>query len=123
VVAEWRDPEALWQDHVDNAVIEAMLEGADEGDTIPAPWWKLAAVRLAKGYSVLLNRFGRVGPVPEGMDATAALRNLELSSLHGRMKTGVLARAAAFERDRGYRPPYWELVRMANEVRKEARRG
>jgi len=123
VVAEWRDPETLWQDHVDNAVIEAMLEGADEGDTIPAPWWKLAAVRLAKGYSVLLNRFGRVGPVPEGMDATAALRNLELSSLHGRMKTGVLARAAAFERDRGYRPPYWELVRMANEVRKEARRG
>jgi len=123
VVAEWRDPEALWQDHVDNAVIEAMLEGADEGDTIPAPWWKLAAVRLAKGYSVLLNRFGRVGPVPEGMDATAALRNLELSSLHGRMKTGVLARAAAFERDRGYRPPYWELVRMANAVRKETTRG
>ena len=123
VVAEWRDPETLWQDHVDNAVVEAMLEGADEGDTIPAPWWKLAAVRLAKGYSALLNLFGRPGPVPEGMDATAALRNLELSSLHERMKTAVLARAAAFERQRGYRPPYWELVRMANEVRKEAKRG
>ncbi|MBP8696452.1 MAG: hypothetical protein KBH73_08320 [Syntrophobacterales bacterium] len=123
VVAEWRDPETLWQDHVDNAVVEAMLEGADEGDTIPAPWWKLAAVRLAKAYSALLNLFGRAGPVPEGMDATAALRNLELSSLHERMKTAVLARAAAFERDRGYRPPYWELVRMANEVRKEANRG
>jgi len=123
VVAEWRDPETLWQDHVDNAVVEAMLEGADQGDTIPAPWWKIAAVRLAKAYSVLLNLFGRAGPVPEGMDATAALRNLELSSLHERMKTAVLARAAAFERDRGYRPPYWELVRVANEVRKEAKRG
>ncbi|HNQ00689.1 MAG TPA: YiiX/YebB-like N1pC/P60 family cysteine hydrolase [Syntrophales bacterium] len=123
VVAEWRDPETLWQDHVDNAVVEAMLEGADQGDTIPAPWWKIAAVRLAKAYSVLLNLFGRAGPVPEGMDATAALRNLELSSLHERMKTAVLAKAAAFERDRGYRPPYWELVRVANEVRKEAKRG
>ncbi len=122
VVAEWRDPETLWQDHVDNAVVEAMLEGADEGDGIPAPWWKLAAVRLAKGYSVVLNLFGGIGPVPEGMDATAALRNLELSSLHEKMRAGVLERASAFEKRQGYRPPYWELVRMANEVRKEGRR-
>lgn len=123
VVAEWRDPETLWLDHVDNAVVEAMLEGADEGDVIPAPWWKLAAVRLAKGYSALLNVFGGVGPVPEGMDATAALRNLELSSLHEKMRAGVLERASAFEKRQGYRPPYWELVRMANEVRKESKRG
>ena len=122
VVAEWRDPETLWQDHVDNAVVEAMLEGADEGDSIPAPWWKLAAVRLAKGYSVVLNWFGGVGPVPEGMDATAALRNLELSDLHEKVKAGVLSRAADFRRSQGYRPPYWELVRMANEVRKEEMR-
>lgn len=123
VVAEWRDPETLWQDHVDNAVVEAMLEGADEGDGIPAPWWKLAAVRLAKGYSIVLNLFGGIGPVPEGMDATAALRNLELSSLHERMRAGVLEKASAFEKRQGYRPPYWELVRMANEVRKAAKRG
>ena len=122
VVAEWRDPETLWQDHVDNAVVEAMLEGADEGDGIPAPLWKLAAVRLAKGYSVVLNLFGGIGPVPEGMDATAALRNLELSSLHEKMRAGVLERASAFENRQGFRPPYWELVRMANEVRKEGRR-
>jgi hypothetical protein len=122
VVAEWRDPDTLWQDHVDNAVVEAVLEGADEGDGIPAPWWKLAAVRLAKGYSVLLNLFGRVGPVPEGMDATAALRSLELSDLHEAMKAGVLAKASSFEKERGYRPPYWELVRMANETRKESKK-
>ena len=122
VVAEWRDPETLWQDHVDNAVVEALLEGADEGDTIPAPWWKLAAVRLAKGYSVVLNLFGGVGPVPEGMDATAALRNLELSRRHETMRRAVLARAEAFRQAGGYRPPYWELVRMANDVRKEGGR-
>jgi len=122
VVAEWRDPETLWQDHVDNAVVEAMLEGADEGDTIPAPWWKLAVVRLAKGYSVMLNLFGGIGPVPEGMDATAALRNLELSDRHETMRNAVLARAESFRQAQGYRPPYWELVRMANEVRKEGGR-
>ncbi len=123
VVAEWRDPDTLWQDHVDNAVVEAMLEGADGGDTIPAPWWKLAAVRLAKGYSVVLNWFGGIGPVPEGMDATAALRNLELSSMHEKMKAGVLSRAEAFRQNQGYRPPYWELVRMANETRRELNPG
>jgi hypothetical protein len=121
VVGEWRDPETLWKDHVDNAVVEAMLEGADEGDEIPAPWWKLAPVRLAKGYSVVVNLFGGVGPVPEGMDSTAALRNLELTSMHEKVRDRVLAQAAAFQEKQGYRPPYWELVRMANQARKEAK--
>jgi len=121
VVGEWRDPETLWKDHVDNAVVEAMLEGADEGDEIPAPWWKLAPVRLAKGYSALVNLFGGVGPVPEGMDATAALRNLEITSMHEKIRDRVLVKAAAFQQQQGYRPPYWELVRMANQARKELR--
>jgi hypothetical protein len=117
VVAEWRDVDALWSDHVDNAVTEAMLEGADEGDEIPAPWWKLAVVRLGKGYSATLNFFGGVGPVPEGMDSTAALRNIELGSMHEKIRDRVLADAAAFQDKQGYRPPYWELVRMANKAR------
>jgi hypothetical protein len=117
VVAEWRDLNALWNDHVDNAVTEAMLEGADQGDEIPAPWWELAPVRLAKGYSALLNYFGGVGPVPEGMDATAAVRNLELTSIHEKIRDRVLAAAAIFQEKQGYRPPYWELVRMANKAR------
>src|SRR4029453_14375858 len=29
VVAEWRDPETLFQDHADNAVIDVMLEAAE----------------------------------------------------------------------------------------------
>jgi hypothetical protein len=32
VVAEWRDAASLFDDHIDNAVIDAMLEGADRGD-------------------------------------------------------------------------------------------
>jgi hypothetical protein len=122
IVAEWRDPETLWQDHVDNAVVEAMLEGADEGDLIPYSWWMLAPVRLVKAYSVLLNLFGEVGPIPEGMDATAALRNLELSARHEEIKKKVLVQADPFQEKQGYRPPYWELVRMANKARIEVQK-
>jgi len=122
VVAEWRDPETLWQDHVDSAVIQAMLEGANAGDAIGYPWWKLAAARLTKAYSAALNLFGAIGPIPEGMDATAALRNMELSDRHAELKKATLARAAAFQEQHGNRPPYWELVRMANEFRTDGRK-
>ena len=74
-----------------------------------------------KAYSATLNVFGGVGPIPEGMDATAALRNLELAARHEKIKERVLAQAAAFQEKQGYRPPYWELVRMANQARKEAK--
>jgi hypothetical protein len=53
------------------------------------------------------------------MDSTAALRNLELTSMHEKIRDRVLAQAAAFQEKQGYRPPYWELVRMANQARKE----
>ncbi len=119
VVAEWRDPETLWQDHVDSAVVEAMLEGADEGDLIPYSRWMLAPTRLVKAYSAVLNLFGKVGPVPEGMEAAAALRNLELSARHGEIKKMVLVQVATFQEKQGYRPPYWELVRMADKARIE----
>jgi hypothetical protein len=81
----------------------------------------LPPARLAKAYSATLNVFGGAGPIPEGMDATAALRNLELSSRHEKIKEKVLAQADAFQQQQGYRAPYWELVRMANKARKELR--
>jgi hypothetical protein len=121
IVAEWRDPETLWQDHVDNAVVEAMLEGADEGDPIGYAWYLLAPARIVKAYSIVLNLFGKVGPIPEGMDTTASLRNLELAARHGEIKKRVLVQATAFQAKEGYRPPYWELVRMANKARIELR--
>ena len=42
-----------------------------------------------KAYSVVLNLSGKVGPIPEGMDSTAALRNLELSARHEEIKKNV----------------------------------
>lgn len=116
VVAEWRDMGALWDDHVDNAVTEAMLENADKGYRISYDWYLLAPARLVKGYSLILNKFGEVGPVPEGMSAQVALKSQSLDKLHRQIKKRVLAEAEAFEQKNGYRPPYWELVKMAGDA-------
>jgi hypothetical protein len=118
VVAEWRDRNALWQAHVDDAVVDAMLEGADRGDRFTCPSYLLVPAGLAKAYSVVLNHFGGVGPIPEGMDTCAALMSMEFEKMHKRLKQEVLAAAALFEEKNGYRPPYWELVRMAERANK-----
>lgn len=113
VVAEWRDPVALFDDHVDNAVIDALLEGAERGDELGYSHLALPLARLAKGYSLVLNLFGVAGPVPEGMSATRALRAQWLEARHAAVKEGVMERADEFRAERGYTPPYWELVAMA----------
>src|SRR6266487_3883164 len=50
VVAEWRDPDTLFQDHADNAVIDTQLEAAEAGQPLDYPWPMLPFARLAKGY-------------------------------------------------------------------------
>ena len=116
VVAEWRDPETLFKDHVDNAVIDVMLEGAEAGRKLDYNSWMLPVARLAKAWSGLLNCFGKVGPIPEGMSATVALRADHLTAVHATLKATVLKQSEQFEAERGYAPPYWELVRMARDA-------
>jgi hypothetical protein len=118
VVGEWRNRETLFDDHVDNAVVDAMLEGAEHGDAIEYDYRDLPFARLAKTYSLVLNAAGRPGPVPEGMSATTALRSRWLDDRHRAIKAGVLNRAGVFRAEHGYVPPYWQLVEMA---RSEAR--
>jgi hypothetical protein len=119
VVAEWRDPDTLFRDHVDNAVIDAMLETAERGARLDYHHWKLPFIRLAKAWSVLLNQFGQVGPVPEGMSATTALRVQQLTAKHAAVKTRVLNAVAEFKAANGYVPPYWELLRLARQATAE----
>jgi hypothetical protein len=123
VVAEWRDPETLFADHVDNAVVDAMLEGAEGGEALDLPLPLLPLARAAKAYSSLLNAVGAVGPVPEGLSAAGALRNRQFSRTQRAIKERVLVRAAEFERERGYRPPYWKLIEFARNSRSELRGG
>ena len=119
VVAEWRNLETLFKDHADNAVIDAMLEGANSGEGLEYPWPMLPAARLAKAYSVVLNFFGGVGPVPEGMSASAALRNKRFSHRHAAIQARLIDRAAEFKRQNGYTAPYWELVKQARQAKLE----
>lgn len=113
VVAEWRDREALFDDHVDNAVIDAMLEAAERGNDIEYDYRYLPVARAMKAYSLLLNAFGKPGPVPEGMGATTALRSRWLADQHAAIKAGVLERVSAFRAEHDYEPPYWRLFQMA----------
>ena len=115
VVAEWRDRDTLWQDHLDNAVVDVMLEGAEQGATLDYDWYLLPVARVAKAYSVLLNQAGGVGPVPEGMSATAALRNQRFERTHRELKTRLEEGAREFKSREGYVPPYWELVRLGRK--------
>ena len=116
VVAEWRDPETLWKDHVDNAVLDAMLEGAEKGDRLDYDPFMLPVGRVMKAWCRLLNGIGEAGAIPEGMSAAAALRNDRFSQRHARLKDRVEALAGEFIAERGYRPPYWQLVSLAREA-------
>jgi hypothetical protein len=116
VVAEWRDATALHQDHLDNAVVDAMLERADAGEDVPYAWYKLPAARLAKAYSWVRVLLGGYGPIPEGMSAASALRHeayvVRQRLVADRVRADVERRTAM----QGYPPPYWVLVEIAREV-------
>jgi hypothetical protein len=119
VVAEWRDPDTLYKDHIDNAVIEAMLDRANEGKELDYSNYLLPFARVAKLYSAVLNVFGGIGPVPEGMSAATALRNKQFSSDHDSIKKLVEAKAEAFKKNNNYTPPFWQLYSFAKEAVKE----
>jgi hypothetical protein len=119
VVAEWRDQETLFKDRVDNAIIDVLLERADSGMVLNYTWYLLPVARAMKAYSVVLNAFEAIGPIPEGMDATAALRNDWFSKLHARLKERVLVLVDQFRQENGYMPPYWELVKLARRAESE----
>jgi len=119
VVAEWRDPGTLFKDHIDNAVMDAMLEKANAGEKIDYNIWQLPLVRIIKGYCVIKNLFGGVGMIPEGMSATRALKNQSFVAMHERIKNKTQAMVDDFIKQYHYRPPYWQLVKMAQKSAKE----
>ncbi len=115
VVAEWRNSEALFDDHLYNAVIDAMLECAENGEEIEYNHLLLPVVRILKGFSVVKNWYGGIGPVPEGMSATQAIKSDAFINRHYMLKKKAIEKATEFEKENGYTPPYWELVEIARE--------
>jgi len=119
VVAEWRDAITLFKDHIDNAIIEALLEQAEAGKELGYDWYLLPIARTMKLYSALLNLFDKVGPVPEGMSPESALRHKKLVAIHEEIKNEVENKAKKFVEQMNYNPPYWKLVSFARESIKE----
>lgn len=113
VVAEWRDPETLYKDHLDNATMDALLEKANKGEKIGYNQWQLPLVRILKGWCMIKNLFGKVGMIPEGMSATQALKNESFVAMHEAVKNKTTEMADTFVKENGYRPPYWQLVKFA----------
>ncbi|MFN8252450.1 MAG: YiiX/YebB-like N1pC/P60 family cysteine hydrolase [Ferruginibacter sp.] len=116
IVAEWRDPGTLYKDHIDNAAMDAMLEKANQGQTISYNHWMLPVARCIKAWSWIKNRFGKEGMIPEGMNATRALKNQTFVAMHKTVREMVQQQAEAFHRQNGYRPPYWQLVKFAQDA-------
>jgi hypothetical protein len=116
VVAEWRDGAALWQAHLDDAVTDAMIENAQPGQPLPFNLFKLPLARAVKAYSVVRNGLGGLGPIPEGMSATTALRADKYRADHAAVKRRLRPLAGAFRRAHQYSPPYWQLVQLANQA-------
>ncbi len=56
------------------------------------------------------------GPVPEGMSAMQTGKSEAFINRHEVLKEKVSTKAAEFLKTKNYTPPYWELVRMAEET-------
>jgi hypothetical protein len=49
------------------------------------------------------------------MSAETALRFEAFTAWHRTIRDAVLSEASAFQKRSGYRPPYWDLVRLARD--------
>lgn len=115
VVAEWRSAESLFDDHLYNAVIDAMLVCAEQGEEIEFNPLMLPFARIMKGNSWIKNQFESEGPIPEGMSATQALKSDAFIQRHKELKEKTSTAVDSFIEENGYKPPYWELVKLAEE--------
>ncbi|MDN3654803.1 YiiX/YebB-like N1pC/P60 family cysteine hydrolase [Ferruginibacter paludis] len=119
VVAEYRDPETLLKDHIDNAVMDVLLEQADKGKQIKYNHWQLPFVRIVKGWCMAKNYFRKPGIIPEGMSATRALKNQYFVAMYQALKTKAVAKIDQFKKDNHYLPPYWQMINLAREAAAE----
>ncbi|MEH6512055.1 YiiX/YebB-like N1pC/P60 family cysteine hydrolase [Maribacter arcticus] len=113
VVGEWRNKDVLFQDHLDNAVMDALISRSNKGEKLDYTIWMLPVARVVKGYSFFLNTIGKEGIIPEGMGAVTALKNTDFVARFNKCKLNTVTKTKAFEKENNYLPPYWQMVRMA----------
>jgi hypothetical protein len=116
IVAEWRNPETLYKDHLDNAVMDVLLEEADKGRPIKYSIWQLPMVRVIKGWCMIKNYFGKPAIIPEGMSATQALKNQYFVAMYQQLSDATKLLSQQFIKEHHYKPPYWQLVNLARKA-------
>ena len=116
IVAEWRNPETLFKDHLDNAVMDVLLEEADKGRPIKYSIWQLPMVRVIKGWCMIKNYFGKPAIIPEGMSATQALKNQYFVAMYQQLSDATKLLSQQFINEYHYKPPYWQLVNLARKA-------
>jgi hypothetical protein len=115
IVAEWRNKETLYQDHLDNAVMDALITQANNGEKLNYNIWLLPVARVIKAYSFMQTTIGKEGVIPEGMAAETALKNNYFVDKFQKCKLETELKINIFKKENGYLPPYWEMVRIAEE--------
>ncbi|HRE40139.1 MAG TPA: YiiX/YebB-like N1pC/P60 family cysteine hydrolase [Ignavibacteria bacterium] len=115
VVSEWRDRNELLKDHINNAVTDALLDEANNGRKLEYNIFMLPIARIIKLYSVILNLFGKVGTIPEGLSAESALKSESYKIYHSDISSVVNEKVKNFISVNGYTPPFWELYKISKE--------
>jgi hypothetical protein len=123
-VAEWRNPEALRRDRLDNVTMDVLLEGADQGESLRSPVYQRPIARIVKGWSLLRGAFGGRLPIPEGMTAEAALQVYALSQgLHPGIREEIETEARRFRENAGHEAPYWKMIEFGRAIMEQRRPG
>ena len=116
IITEWRASASLKKDHLDNAVIDELLQQADAGKKIDYNIFMLPIARCIKGWCIIKNICGSIGIIPEGMTATQALKNESFEQMNVTLKTKAIKLADNFMIKNKYYPPYWKLISICKEA-------
>lgn len=116
-VAEWRNPDALLRDRLDNVTLDVLLEAAERGDRLGYSPLAYLPGGLVKLWSGVESALGATPAIPEGMRIDTALRVHSLTQrVYPRLHAAIGDAAEKFRAEHGYPAPYWTLTGLARRA-------
>lgn len=115
-VAEWQNKKTVYEDRIDNAILDVLLEQANNGLRLNYSWYKQPVAMLVKLFTV----FQEEPIIPKGMAPSAALRAQALTEkIHPLLRKATKSKVEQYRRSFNYEPPYWELTKLVQEAIEE----
>lgn len=116
-VAEWRNPETLHQDRLDNVTLDVLLEAADRGARLGYAWPNLLPGGMVKLWSGVEAVLGATPTIPQGMSVETMLRVRSLMQhVHPKLRAAIGHAAEHYRATRGYPAPFWGLTGLARRA-------